>query len=389
MENTCRNCGGELIEKNSYYECDCCGKRFPKEDSAPKNPAKKEQPKSEDDELITQLWRLSSAGSCCIVNSVEKGDDTLEAIRYFGENVFNALEDIRKFDTLEKRKTACSEFAADFIGNVMYLYHRNIDYVETLLPKRGVAVTDAEVKHDFEKLKVALKKQDEREQALFGCVLSVMKKIYERTDAFFTKMVYERLYEVVATLRGNKSQEAEREAFLSKIDSEVLPYAKKLAEEYWSTHRSVQEIYLQKIASLEKEKKALDKLLDDAINERDRKTKEAEKAVAEAQKKYDDVTTSLYKLNFFQRKEKQRLLKESEILLVEKKNLEFKVKTVKGVGQKKVNEVLEKTNPRDSEIRTELEKLKKELGRIHFPGEEAFVVAVNEEKLKARARLNR
>ena len=163
MENTCRNCGGELIEKNSYYECDCCGKRFPKEDSAPKNPAKKEQPKSEDDELITQLWRLSSAGSCCIVNSVEKGDDTLEAIRYFGENVFNALEDIRKFDTLEKRKTACSEFAADFIGNVMYLYHRNIDYVETLLPKRGVAVTDAEVKHDFEKLKVALKKQDERE----------------------------------------------------------------------------------------------------------------------------------------------------------------------------------------------------------------------------------
>ena len=52
-------------------------------------------------------------------------------------------------------------------------------------------------------------------------------------------------------------------------------------------------------------------------------------------------------------------------------------------------EVLEKTNPRDSEIRTELEKLKKELGRIHFPGEEAFVVAVNEEKLKARARLNR
>ena len=51
----------------------------------------------------------------------------------------------------------------------------------------------------------------------------------------------------------------------------------------------------------------------------------------------------------------------NQILLVEKKNLEFKVKTVKGVGQKKVNEVLEKTNPRDSEIRTELEKLKKEL----------------------------
>ncbi len=389
MENTCRNCGGELIEKNSYYECDCCGKRFPKEDSAPKNPAKKEQPKSEDDELITQLWRLSSAGSCCIVNSVEKGDDTLEAIQYFGENVLNALKNIGEFNTLEKRKEACSEFAADFIGNVMYLYHRNIDYVETLLPKRGVAVTDAEVKRDFEKLKVALKKQDEREQALFGCVLSVMKKIYERTDAFFTKMVYERLYEVVATLRGNKSQEAEREAFLSKIDSEVRPYTKKLAEEYWSTHRSVQEIYLQKIASLEKEKKALDKILDDAINERDRKTKEAEKAVAEAQKKYDDVTTSLYKLNFFQRKEKQRLLKESEILLVEKKNLEFKVKTVKGAGQKKVNEVLEKTNPRDSEIRTELEKLKKELERIHFPGEESFVVAVNEEKLKARAKLNR
>ena len=140
---------------------------------------------------------------------------------------------------------------------------------------------------------------------------------------------------------------------------------------------------------MKKEKKALDKILDDAINERDRKTKEAEKAVAEAQKKYDDVTTSLYKLNFFQRKEKQRLLKESEILLVEKKNLEFKVKTVKGAGQKKVNEVLEKTNPRDSEIRTELEKLKKELERIHFPGEESFVVAVNEEKLKARAKLNR
>jgi hypothetical protein len=383
----CNNCGENLSVKDDCYECELCGQRYKKEIPVRKT---EEEPSEkivtlEGDEKITMLWRLSFLAGYSVAFLTKTVDETEYAEKALKDAAFEALEYIDQLESPKTKRDALSKISAKFLGAVYYLYN-----VITNSLKIGKQ-TEGETDIDYIKRFTENAKMIEKRKAELGAATTLFaRKILERTDDAFAKMVTERAIEIFTP--GLKRENVvgispDLAKFHEELRGRIGLDQRKLTAQYWEEHR-------EEFRKLNSEKTALDNEIKGYNNRIRKAEKEGNKKAFETLKELDavnlrteEITSRLNKLNFFQRREKERLIKERNELVITKKNLENKAIYQKGIGKQKAEAIRKEIGNRWFEAGRKLTYIEKILEMNRYPGEELFTEIFEEDIRNTRKKL--